>query len=137
MEAHRNLSDDTFERQFQEGVLDPTLFTHEAHLRLAWLYISKYGIETAISKIRVQIKRYATLNGTPDKFNTTVTVAAVKAVQHFLLKSKANSFSDFILEFPRLKYRFTDLMNVHYSFDIYTNPKAKEHFLLPDLLPFE
>lgn len=137
MEAHTLLSDTAFERQFREGTLDPALFTHEAHLRLAWLYISKYGVAATIPKICAEIRYFAAQNGAPDKFNRTLTVAAVKAVQHFILKSKIKSFSEFILEFPRLKYRFKDLMAAHYSFDIYTNPIAKRQFLSPDLEPFD
>ncbi|MEM8507186.1 MAG: hypothetical protein AAF717_05115 [Bacteroidota bacterium] len=137
MEAHVKLTDDTFEQQFHKGKLDPSVFSHEAHLRLAWLYIMKYGVEATIAKICTEIKNFALQNGAPHKFNRTVTVAAVKAVHHFVLKSEAKSFSDFIREFPRLKYRFKDLMRTHYSFDIYSDPKAKEHFLPPDILPFE
>ena len=137
METHAKLTDAAFERQFREGVLQPALFTHEAHLRLAWLYISQYGVETAIRKICSEIKQFTLRNGAADKFNQTLTVAAVKAVCHFVLKSKAKSFWDFITEFPRLKFHFKDLMAAHYSFDIYTNPKAKRHFLPPDVLPFD
>ena len=137
MEAHTLLSDTTFEKQFQEGSLDPALFTHEAHLRLAWLYLTQYRVESTIPKICTEIKRFAGRHGAPDKFNRTVTVAAVKAVRHFMLKSKAKSFREFITEFPRLKYHFKDLMAAHYSFDIYNDPKAKQYFLRPDVVPFD
>ena len=131
------LSDLTFERQFREGALDPALFTHEAHLRLAWLYITQYGVASALQKISTEIKQFTIRHGAPDKFNKTLTVAAVKAVYHFILKSKAKGFQEFVTEFPRLKYHFKDLMAAHYSFDIYTNPKAKQHFLPPDIEPFD
>ncbi len=137
MEAHTQLSDTAFEKQFQEGTFDPALFTHEAHLRLAWLYISKYGVAATIPKICAEIRYFAAQNGAPDKFNQTLTEAAVKAVYHFMLKSKTESFQEFVAEFPRLKYRFKDLMAAHYSFDIYNNPVAKQRFLAPDLEPFD
>ena len=137
MEPHTRLSNTAFEKQFREGVLPPALFTHEAHLRLAWLYITQYGVETATQKICTEIKQFTVRHGALDKFNQTVTVAAVKAVYHFILKSKTKSFREFITAFPRLKYHFKDLMAAHYSFDIYNNPKAKQHFLPPDIEPFD
>ena len=57
--THFDLTDDEFERQIAAGVLDVSLFNHVAHLRLAWIYISKYGIEAAINRISEAIKRFA------------------------------------------------------------------------------
>ena len=43
IEKHYQLSDEEFEQQFQNCLLSPVLFTHEAHLRLAFIHILKYG----------------------------------------------------------------------------------------------
>ncbi len=67
----------------------------------------------------------------------TLTIAAIKAVHHFIDRSDAISFGEFILEFPRLKYNFKELMAAHYQVDIYNSAKAKEEFVQPDLLPFD
>ena len=137
MEKHFEWSDAEFERQFQTGALSPAVFSHEAHLRLAWIHIRHYGVQQAIENICFQLKAYVQQLGAAGKFNKTVTVAAVKAVNHFMLKSYADNFYDFIHEFPRLKYNFKDLMAFHYQTDIYNNQKAKTEFLEPDLLPFD
>ena len=50
MEPHYALSDPEFEKQFESAVLDPKFFSHEAHLRLAWIHVTKYGVERAIFK---------------------------------------------------------------------------------------
>ena len=75
--------------------------------------------------------------GEEDKYNVTLTIAAIKAVHHFILKSEANRFDAFIQVFPRLKSNFKDLMNQHYGIDIYNSTEAKHQFLAPDLLPFD
>lgn len=137
MNHHFEVSDGDFERQFQSLALDPSLFSHEAHLRLAWIHIQKYGVEQAVVNLCDQIKRFANFHGDFTKFNMTLTVAAVRAVYHFTLKSNHHSFKSFIGEFPRLKYNFKDVMDCHYGFDIYQNPKAKIVYLEPDLLPFD
>ena len=137
MEPHFNLSDNQFEQQFRDCQLDPALFSHEAHLRLAWIHLEKYGEAVAIDNICRQLLDYVDQLGAKAKYNKTLTVAAVKAVQHFRNKSESDNFYDFIREFSRLKTNFRQLMAAHYSTDIYTVPIAKQTYLEPDLLPFD
>lgn len=137
MERHYGLTDPEFERQFADGSLDPILFSHEAHLRLAWIHIKQYGPEKAIDNICRQINAFATSHGDKDKFNVTVTVAAVKAVYHFYLKAKSVDFQGFIQEFPRLKHKFRELIDTHYSTNIFTSEQAKREYLEPDREPFD
>ena len=137
MEKHFELSDSELEKQFMLCELNPQIFTHEAHLRLTWINIKRYGIEKAESNIESQLANYVKSLGAEDKFNTTLTLAAIKAVHHFMLKSESDSFEDFIREFPRLKYNFKELISCHYGFDIYNSERAKAQFLEPDLLPFD
>lgn len=137
MEKHFNLSNYEFERLFLSCELNPADFTHIAHLRLAWININNYGIKQAEKNIQIGLKNYAEFAGAKDKYNLTLTLAAVKAVYHFMLKSKSDNFKDFIIEFPRLKTNFKDLIAFHYGFDIYNSNKAKTEFLKPDLMPFD
>ena len=126
-----------FEKQFSDLTLDPKLFSHEAHLRLAWIHIRNYGVVQAIDNICDQIRAFATKHGDRDKFNITVTVAAIRAVYHFILKSKSNDFKGFIKEYPRLKSDFRKLLDSHYSIDIFKSEVAKKEFVDPDLEPFD
>src|SRR6478736_3842610 len=105
MENHFDLNDLEFEQQFASGVLAPRLFNHEAHLRLAWIHISKYGIDKAVENIRTQLQNFVGINGAADKYSETVTIAAVRAVDHFMRKSTTNNFKDFIMENHRLKFQ--------------------------------
>lgn len=137
MQNHFILSDAEFAGQFASCRLDPALFNHEAHLRLAWILIDAYGIKTAIKKIQEQLQDFVDHVGARDKYNMTLTIAATKAVYHFMLKARSNSFRDFIMEFPQLKFNFRGLMEAHYAIDIFTLPQARVEFLEPDLLPFD
>ena len=133
-----HLDDSTFETAFHSCTLDPQPFNHEAHLRLAWIHISRYGKEVAIDNICQQLYRYTDNLGASDKFNKTVTIAAVKAVYHFMQKSESDNFPDFVQEFPRLKTNFRDLLACHYGeVDIFHSEQAKLEFIEPDLLPFD
>jgi len=137
MENHLKYSDQEFARLFAEGILEEKLFSHEAHLRLAWIHITRDGLESALEKIPVQIQNYVKGLGATDKYNHTLTIAAIRTVNHFILKSKSNNFTDFITEFPRLKFHFKELLGQHYSIDIFNLPVAKTTYLKPDLLAFD
>ena len=137
MEKHNELSDIEFEKKFNHRSLDPSLFTHEAHLRLAWIHIQKYGIEVALDNVYNQIKAFVEHVGAAEKFNATLTIAAVKVMHHFINKANATSFSGFLIKYPRLKTSFKELMEAHYSKDIFTLPDAKVRYLEPDLIQFD
>lgn len=136
MESHLNLTDRQFEVQFQKGTFPPEMFTHEAHIRLAWIHIGAYGVEQACLNLCEQIMLFDQLHGDGTKFHYTLTVAAVRAVHHFRQKSRSDNFADFIEEFPQLKHNFKGLLEAHYSNFILRLQRAKMEYLEPDLLPF-
>ena len=133
---HTSLTDTEFEKQFETYKLKPSMFSHEAHLRLAYIHIQKYGAPRAELNMCSQIKGYAESLGVTDKFNKTVTIASVKAMHHFMTKSTSENFYDFIKEFPRLLSDFRGIIGQHYGFNVFGDLKAKQEFVEPDLLPF-
>ena len=137
MEAQFYLTDSEFERQFEDCSLNPKLFSHLAHIRLAWIHIKNYGVDAAIENVCTQIKKFDTIHDEGTKYHTTITVASVRTVYHFFLKSESNNFQDFITEFPRLENNFKDLIDAHYGINLIASEKAKKEYLAPDLLPYD
>lgn len=136
MEQHYSLNDEVFEQAFAEGTFPPDLFTHEAHLRLAWIHLHQYGLATAIDNICAQLIQYTTRLGAADKYNATLTVAAIHVVNHFMGKQPIETFYEFIHTYPRLKHTFKAILAQHYGFDIFHSAQAKSTYLEPDLLAF-
>jgi N-formylglutamate deformylase len=130
------LSDLEFLRQFRTSELDPLLFNHEAHLRLAWLQIDKFGPEQAIENIEDQLQNFVTHVGAQDKYHKTLTIAAVHAVSHFMTKAQSDNFADFLKEFPQLKNNFKELINSHYNIDIFNSASAKTEYIAPNKILF-
>lgn len=137
MEAHRKLSDSEFEMHFKQCEMSPAEFTHEAHLRLAWIHIDRYGIQLALRNIPVQLRNFVEAAGAQDKYNETLSVAGVKTMFHFMRKARNPNFNGLLQEFPRLKNNFKELIAAHYSFDNFNNQNAKEFFIEPDLLAYD
>lgn len=136
MEQHFDIHDLEFLALFEKCTLDSTLFTHEAHLRITWIYIKRDGIKLTIQNLPIRLQDYVNSIGNNDKFNKPLTIAAIKAINHFMLRSESDNFEDFIIEFPRLKFHFNTLMAAHYKIDIFNSPKAMHQYIEPDLLAF-
>lgn len=134
--THNQLSDSEFIQQFVEGTLSTNLFNHEAHLRLAWLYINMFGLKQAERDIQNQLQNFVSIVGAKDKYNKTLTIVSIRIVDHFMQKFKSDNFIDFINEFPQLLYEFKTLVSRYYSFDIFSSQEAKVEFLKPDLHTF-
>lgn len=118
-------------------MLDPSIFSHEAHLRLAWIHLDKYGLEQAKDNIQKQLQNFVAHVGATGKYHTTLTIVAIQAVDHFMKQSKSRDFVSFIKEFPQLKESFKELVASHYSFDVFNSPEARIEFLAPDVVPFD
>ena len=136
-ESHFTLTDAEFETSFKNCGIDPSEFTHVAHLRLAWLHISKHGLRQAQQNIQDQIKTFVNHVGAADKYHTTLTVAAVNIVHAFKQKTKTEEFTDFISEFPELALNFKSLLFTHYSPKRLFSDEAKEEFIKADRLAFD
>lgn len=136
LEHHLQLSDREFEQAFANAELPPALFTHESHLRLAWIHVQQLGLEGAIEIVCEQLKNYTRVHAAEQKYHHTLTVAALRMVWHFYQQMPDAEFPRFIETFPRLKTQFKELLFTHYSPELVQNPQAREVWMEPDLLPF-
>lgn len=136
MKSHRELNDEQFEKMFASLRMPEHMFTHEAHLRLAWIHIRKYGVDVAVENIRQQLRRFVDHHGDASKYHVTLTTAAVLIVNHFIHQSRASEFQVLLRLFPELSTRFHSLLQSHYSIELMDSEKARKQFLSPDLAPF-
>ncbi|MEQ9298622.1 MAG: hypothetical protein RIF33_08665 [Cyclobacteriaceae bacterium] len=136
VKSHYDYTDEELETIFASFRLKPLMFTHEAHLRLAYVHISKYEPEQAAQNMCEQIKGYAESLSVPEKFNMTVTIASIKAMHHFMSKAKSDNFKGLTQEFPQLLTDFREIIAQHYSFNVFADLQAKQEYVAPDLLPF-
>ena len=137
MEKHNSYSDERLLLAMEKAALDPEVFTHEAHLRWGWLLMRKNGVEAAVRIACKHLKDYTIQLGAADKYNETVTVAAVRAINHFQMRCRAESFQEFLEQSPGLKHSFKELLGSHYSEDIFKSEDARINYLEPDLHPFD
>ena len=131
-----NIEEQNFLNRFLKGQISPSDFSHERHLKLAWIYIIQYGEQVAIEKFSEDLFQFVKNIGEESIFNLTLTVASIKIVSHYMAKSNSSSFSFFLLEFPQLNQNFKSLIHAHYSPNIINSLRAKSELIEPDIIPF-
>ncbi|MCG8491638.1 MAG: hypothetical protein MI743_08510 [Sneathiellales bacterium] len=125
-----------FLEQVADGTLPVSLFTHTAHIRLAWLLLCEHPPEEAFARAAAAIQALVRKNNINGKFHMTITGAAVEIVWSFQKKSQTVSFDQFLEENPKLLTHFKDLLFEHYSEKLLNSEKATRCFLEPDLKDF-
>lgn len=123
-ERHYLLSDEDFARAFKECTLEPTIFSHEAHLRLAWILIKRHGLLPASEMLCQQIVKFDLLHGKGTKFSKTLTLAAARLVHDLQKQSQDRTFMDFINSNPRLLRDFWQLLAPYTDISKDRNPSG-------------
>lgn len=135
MNLHYTLTDKQFVEDFEHCRLNPSWFNHEAHLRLAYIYIHNLGPRKAAEKVCESILQFDRVFGSGEKFHKTITIASIGVLSHFMGKAKSADFRSLINEFPQLKFEFKRLLLSHYSSRLLSDISSKTHYYQPDVLP--
>ena len=59
--------------QFERGDVDPTLFDHEAHVYVGWLYVTHFERDEAIRRFDAALRRLVAKIGAESKYNAMIT----------------------------------------------------------------
>ena len=124
------MTDDAFLESFESGRLDS--FTHRDHLRVAFAYARRGGVDHAIARARHGLRHFAAAHGAPDRYHETLTVAWARVIAHHAV-AHAGGFDDFVAAHPRLLDR--DLLLAHYSRERLFSATARKRFVESDLVP--
>ncbi len=135
MAPHELSQDDrSFRSAFEACTITPLQFNHEAHVRLAYVYLVESGLESAVQRMRETLLHFLERNGIPrSKFHETITCAWVLAVRHFMDRSTSTSSADFIAKNQELLD--SKIMLTHYSASVLFSSDARASFVEPDLDP--
>ena len=130
------LNDNELIAQIENCRLSPSFFTHEVLLRMSYILIEKYGLQTAIVKNCEIKENYFKTALNSNKFNYTLTRAYTEILYYFMNNSKNGSFNKLLRNFPRLQYNFKDLVKTHYGYDIMKNHRKEAEYKGPILFTF-
>lgn len=128
-----------FMRQFEACTFPFEEWHHRAHVKIAFLYAVRFGLETAAKKLRDGIRAFNSANNVRDTpgggYHETMTMAWLHIIdatareygqEHFT----ADEFVDF---HPQLREK--KVLRLFYSPELLMSPNAKYEFVRPDLAP--
>ena len=124
------MTDETFLARFEAASLRS--FDHLDHLRVAFAYARRGGIEHAVARAREGLRRFAAAHGEPGRYHETLTTAWARVVAHYALQAGDDDFDAFLAAHPRLLER--DLLSAHYSRARLFSAAARAGFVEPDRL---
>jgi hypothetical protein len=155
------MTDDEFLRAFEACTLTRREWTHEAHVRMAWLYLTRRPFVEALDRIRrgirklnarigqppvthraptrprcISVPRLPTSPDDPNGYHETITVALTRIIAARVRPGE--EYAAFRERNPDLLDRALPVLSKHYSNAILWSPEARQVFAEPDLaeLPF-
>lgn len=127
--------DQEFKRQVETCEFPIAEFSHRAHLRLAYVYLSESDTDSSVELMRNSLSRLIQHNGVPpSKFHETLTRAWILAVHHFMNQTASSDSADELID-QHPAVLDTKIMMTHYSAEILFSEKARGEFVQPDLDP--
>lgn len=119
--------------RFETLTLNPELFPHREHVRLAWIYLRDYPTLTALSKFCDGLKRFAASVGKPDLYHETITWAYLLLIRERMEKTVAwESWEDFAEKNGDLLDWQSNILKRYYREETLQSDLAKRVFLFPD-----
>lgn len=127
------LDDQTFMVQFENLSLDPAHFSHQGHLRIAWLYLQEHDLDTAVQLVCSGIKAYAESLGESRKFNVTITDALVRLMAQRMEAMEEKEWPCFLQQNPDLGEDSLSVLLQYYSEDLLFSETARTSLVEPDI----
>ena len=126
------MTNEEFLKAFEECTL--TGFHHVDHIRMAWLYLRKYGFEAGSTRIVNGIKRFAARHQQHQLYHETITVFWIHVVEH--VRQAHPDVADFELLLTQAPFLF-DSRSIyqHYDHGLLMSDLARREWCPPDLLP--
>lgn len=135
------MRDAELKRRFEDRTLPFAEWTHRAHVRMAFTYLSEGSFDRALSRLREGIRAYNAAHGVPDGplegYHETTTHAFLRIIDttmrvHSSERPPPDSEA-FCDEHPHLLSKF--LLRLYYSPARRRDPRGKREFVEPDLAP--
>jgi hypothetical protein len=130
------MNDDELLQQFEGCSFPFDQWHHRTHVKVAYLYAVRFGLETAARKLREGIRAYNAANNvesTPTSgYHETMTQAWLHiihtTIQEYGPRASADEFFDFHPQLGQKK-----ILRLFYSVDLFMSPLARREFVPPDL----
>jgi hypothetical protein len=118
---------------FENAMLEPGGFDHEAHILVAWHYLQDLSLLDAISHFSGAIKRLTVKLGVPSKYHETITWFYLIKIAERCKAQPGADWPAFRAANPDLFAWDPSLIEKYYSKALLSSETARRMFVLPDL----
>jgi hypothetical protein len=130
------MTDDEFLESFESCRTPKAEWTHEAHVRMAWLYLRRRPLSEVVPFVRAAIQRYNDSLGNTEGYHETITLAYLALIDARVDRgSGEETFASFSQAHPALLDRKRSVLLEHYSREVLFSKEATRGFVEPDLAP--
>ena len=120
---------------FRAGTLPTSAFHHADHVRMAWVYVREYGLESAARQFVDDLKRFAVAKGVPGLYHATITHAYLTIVSKRVARTPTDAWEPFAAAHPDLLQWKPGVLDGYYSPERLWSEAARTDVLLPDRVP--
>lgn len=126
------MSEDLISR-FERGAVSLEEFGHAAHVRVAWLYLQRYPVLTALERFIVALKRFATMHGKTGLYHETITWAYMLLINERRARGGPDAtWDEFAAANPDLLAGGKQALAAYYRPETLQSDLARRVFVLPD-----
>ena len=130
------MTDVEFLDTFHDCTIPKHLWTHEAHVRMAWLKLRVKPLDEVIPDVRASISRYNRSLGNTEGYHETMTVAYLTMIDARIDRaSRSETFDSFSRAHPDLLDRGLSAVLAHYTRERLFSAEAIGGFVEPDRVP--
>jgi len=120
---------------FRAGTLPTSAFHHADHVRMAWVYVRAFGLESATRQFVDDLKRFAVAKGAPRLYHATITHAYLTILAERVALTPTDAWASFAAAHPDLLRWKPGVLDDYYSPDHLWCEAARTGFLRPDRVP--
>jgi hypothetical protein len=118
---------------FESCTLANETFHHQEHIRVAFLYLSRYPVLEALERFSAALVRFAAAHGKTALYNETVTWAYILLIRERLARSgQKQTWTGFQSANADLFDRKRDILRKYYQPETLQSELAKRTFVFPD-----
>jgi hypothetical protein len=120
---------------FEDGSLPAAEWTHQAHIAMATVYLTRYG-DSVLRHVRAAIRNYLLARGRPiAAYHETLTIFWLGVVAEAMQKYNGLPQHEIVQRNCAVFDTQSKLHERYYSFDVFNSPEAHARWIPPDLLP--
>ncbi len=117
---------------FERATLGIEQFHHAEHVRVAWLFVRRYGLPAALEPFAAALHRVAVAHGAPHLFHVTITWAYLLLIHARQQAQPAASWDEFAHVNADLLEWKPSILDAYYTPRTLWSDFARHTFVMPD-----